>query len=59
MASGNVSVIVGYDKKSLKELRKLTKKLEKCYDTLVQIKECMERLKLKRMPKEGRLFVWK
>lgn len=52
MASGDVIVTVGYDKKSLRALRKTTAGLQKCVDTLREIRELMDKLKLKRVPDE-------
>ncbi len=57
MASGNIEVTIGFDKKSLKKLRKFAKKLQECADTLAEVREKMDKLALKRMPKEGRPYI--
>ncbi len=57
MASGNIEVTIGFDKKSLRRLKRFAKKLQRCADTMASIKEDMDRLALKRMPKEGKPYV--
>ena len=52
MASGSVQVTIGYDKKSLRALRKFAKRLDRCVRALADIREQMEGMKLKRMPED-------